>query len=371
MRAESLVARCVATRIGPLIALFAAIFLNIATGPADAMEFRVGDWKGHYAIFAKGEIQAGDAHRLDEIAESATKADHGHIVLILESPGGNVGAAFETAKIIKNFGMHTIIPAGAKCQSACGAILFVAGALRTIEEGGELGLHTCYSAKTGQSDKACNEIIAAFAVENGISHGSIMAGLSYAGSSEMLPMSREIADCFGITLYPGTEHADLDFRDPCVLEMLAGKKAGGEAIWRLDIDKGGSFSAFTRPASTYENGGELRLSCRESNPGRLYMSVTLNGTPAQLKRAVKQMRVKGTPTIWETTDFDIESISPEQANVSVVFPQSFTKPLLTRTDYFQVTIDLNEPFTKEPIVLTTSIRVGRPNLIFAAMHCRP
>src|SRR3954451_21374983 len=88
--------------------------------------------------------------RQRELGATVAPAAHGYRLLVLDSPGGSVHEAMKVAGEIDALEMHTIVPAGASCQSACAAILFVSGAVRTVEEGGMLGLHNCYDANSGK-----------------------------------------------------------------------------------------------------------------------------------------------------------------------------------------------------------------------------
>ena len=114
----------------------------------NAMEFRTGIWKGHAAFFGNGAIVDGDAVALAKAAVAVPLAAHGRRFLLLNSPGGSVAEAMKVSEEINKLQIHTVVPRGSSCQSACGAILFVAGDPRTIEEGGEIGLHTCYASAT-------------------------------------------------------------------------------------------------------------------------------------------------------------------------------------------------------------------------------
>jgi hypothetical protein len=59
-------------------------------------------------------------------------------VLVLESWGGDVDAAFGMASVILKFGLATEIRGG--CESAC-PLIFLAGRPRTISTGGQIGFH--------------------------------------------------------------------------------------------------------------------------------------------------------------------------------------------------------------------------------------
>lgn len=78
--------------------------------------------------------------------------------LELNSPGGSVYAALSIAPVIRDAGLTTVIPAGAKCFSAC-AYLFFAGVVR--EAGGQLGVHQVSAANLASGQFAVGDIVAA------------------------------------------------------------------------------------------------------------------------------------------------------------------------------------------------------------------
>jgi hypothetical protein len=113
--------------------------LALFTSPPNAMDFRSGTWRGHPALFGDGPIVDGNALALARAAIALPLAAHGHRFLLLNSPGGSVAEAIKVSEEIDRLQIHTVVPRGSSCQSACGAILFVAGDPRTIEEGVRLG----------------------------------------------------------------------------------------------------------------------------------------------------------------------------------------------------------------------------------------
>ena len=102
---------------------------------------------------------------------------HGASVVLLDGPGGSVGEALRISKIFDDHVVHTVIPKGAKCASACASIVFIAGKYRTIEEGGLLGQHSC--SLRGLKDQECNNLVSQHALEHGVSYGSVAMIVGY------------------------------------------------------------------------------------------------------------------------------------------------------------------------------------------------
>jgi hypothetical protein len=335
---------------------------------SDAMEFKAGTWKGHPAIVGDGLIIHGDASSLAKAAGGRPLAAHGHRLLLLNSPGGSVEEAIKVSQEIDRFKIHTIVPRGASCQSACGAILFVAGDPRTVEEGGELGLHTCYHAQTGIPLPECNEIIAQHALANGVSHGSVKAGMDYTAPDKMLKFTRSEAECYGIARYAGSDTSGFDRIEPCIFRMITGRQPPAQAAWRIDLEEGG-FSAFVRTVADYDLSGEIKVSCRESDAGKLYFTTLITGAATQIRNAIQSIEVKGLGIPWKIEQFEVMQRNIAYAAIQFRLPADYTMPFLTRTTDFELLYKLVQPY--EPIVLRTSLATSRKNLIFAANHCSP
>lgn len=146
-------------------------------------------------VVAEGEIEDGDADRFKNIYQKADRDSEGDIVLVLNSPGGSVAAAFELAKIMEKVGVFTLVPDGAICASACASIVYVAGNRRDLLENGLLGFHTCYlsDGRTYEKSSICNEEIADHAISNNIDHASVSLFVDDYGPGEIAWVGREVA----------------------------------------------------------------------------------------------------------------------------------------------------------------------------------
>jgi uncharacterized protein YecT (DUF1311 family) len=171
----------------------ALIFPRIAS----AMDFKLytspqGKLK---MVIAEGKIQDGDAEKFAAIAKRADRDDEGLVVLVLNSPGGNVAAAFRIVDAMDKVRVYTAVPDNAKCASACASILFASGERRSVMGTGKLGFHSCYrrDGKSYAADSLCNEIIAANAMQRGISQAAINRFVTHYGARDMAWVGRDVA----------------------------------------------------------------------------------------------------------------------------------------------------------------------------------
>lgn len=131
--------------MGTLRAILGAALVAAALAPgARAMELRqVGD-----TLVMSGAVDASDLVRLrNHLATHAVK-----LVLLHESPGGDLWSGYQVGNRIREEGLPTAI--SGKCESACG-LIFLAGVERSFSDGRPLartmvGLHGAHAAGTGQ-----------------------------------------------------------------------------------------------------------------------------------------------------------------------------------------------------------------------------
>lgn len=165
--------------------------------PADAMEFRTyfQPQLRINVLIAEGPIVAGDAQRFLAAVPKADRDAEGHIVLVLNSPGGSVPAAFEFVKAMDKVGVFTIVPDNALCASACASIIYPSGIRRNIVGTGRLGFHSCYRKLGGRIEESsfCNEQIAQHAVSRGIAYASVSLFVEDFGARDMAWVGRDVA----------------------------------------------------------------------------------------------------------------------------------------------------------------------------------
>ncbi|MBP0595842.1 ATP-dependent Clp protease proteolytic subunit [Paraburkholderia sp. LEh10] len=166
-------------------------------GIAPAMDFRIYDQPQLKLkmVIGEGKVQDGDAEKFLATAKLADRDDEGLVILVLSSPGGNVEAAFRVVDAMDQVRVHTVVPDSARCASACASILFASGMRRSVVGSGLLGFHSCYrrDGRTYAEDSLCNEIIAANAMQRGISHAGINRFVKQYGAQDMAWVGRDVA----------------------------------------------------------------------------------------------------------------------------------------------------------------------------------
>lgn len=177
--------------------IYIILITTLTTSSAIAMEFKVffqTDLNLNI-IVAQGEIQDGDASKFKAIQSKADRDEEDDIIVVLNSLGGSVPAAFELSKVFDEVGVYTLVPDGALCASACASILYTAGNRRNILEGGSLGFHTCYlsDGKTVAKSSFCNETIADHAISNGLDHASVSLFVDSYGPGDMAWVGPDVA----------------------------------------------------------------------------------------------------------------------------------------------------------------------------------
>jgi uncharacterized protein YecT (DUF1311 family) len=141
-------------------------------------------------VVAEGAIEKGDAARFQMTISSLPPRAP---IMVVTSPGGDVLAAIELARAIKERA-YSVVVIG-ECASACAQIIFPAGEYSILTPGSLLGIHSCSSS--GVRHDLCNEEIAKFAVSNGFPYGTIEHFSALYGPDDMKWMSEISARCFG------------------------------------------------------------------------------------------------------------------------------------------------------------------------------
>lgn len=332
--------------------------------PTRASTFELVEWRGHTVLLLRGAITQGAAARFADAMRSAPALPHGLPVLLLESPGGSVSEALQISALMDTRPFHTVVPDGAACASACASIVFIGGALRTVEHRGALGQHSC--SRDGVPDSRCNEVLSRHAVENGVSHGAVMAFVGYAPPEDMIWFGREDIDGWGISRYFGEDLSGFEKSEPRVIEMLTGRTPPAQAAWRVDFREDG-YEAFLRPVSDDKREMELNLFCNESLPGRLFLSLEFNGAASAFARVFRGLRVELDASAWEDAGPVIWQADELAGEVITEVPRDRIRPILTTSEALRFVIDLEPPY--QPMIVTTRVGGSSDVLRFAANHC--
>lgn len=347
-----------------LVMLSVSVITGGAVDDVSAADVFPTRWRGNNVLRLSGEIDAGTLQKLKDQAEAAEIWAHGLPILLLDSPGGSVSEALEISNFLDSKPFHTVVPAAARCASACASIVFVAGAMRTVEQLGQLGQHSCSIA--GVASQECNELLSYHAVEHGVSFGSIGSFVTNVPPDEILWFTREDADGWGLTRYPGVDESGFEKSEPRVFNQLTGETPPGQQAWRLDF-RGDGFEAFFRPISDEEPELELNLFCLENMKGRLFLSMQITGPVEQVKPAVQRVSVEGrklrwlddAPVIWQKDDFITEIVTE--------IPPDLIREFLMKIDEMIFRVSVRSPY--EEISVHSKLMNSRKNLIFAANNC--
>lgn len=345
----------------PILALLALVLTHAA---ADAAEFTIDKWRGKTVLRMSGPIFRGDAGQFARLASRVPPAPHGLPIMLLESPGGSVDEALAISKLLEKTPFHTVVPDRARCASACASVVFIAGTYRTVEPFGLLGQHSC--SVGGQADQECNEELAAHAVTKGVSHGSIAAFVTYTPPDDILWFTMEDSDGWGLTRYPGEAESGFEKSEPRVLKNIFGRMPPAQSAWRIDF-LGDGYRAFVRPGADNERELQLDVHCLEAYPGRLFVTMEING-PRQVVADAALGVTAGTELFeWHTDAPVIEQLDPQVTAVTVVIPEKRVKAFLREANEFKIRLAMRPPY--ETIGADTYLTASRRNLVFAANHC--
>jgi uncharacterized protein YecT (DUF1311 family) len=165
------------------------------------MNFEAHVARAGVIIKATGAIRTGDAEKLRALVPAATADEKGLRRITLESPGGEVAEALRVAEVIRDNNFVTLVTG--ECASACAMVLYPAGRYAMLLEGGRLGFHSCYDARTSIVHPECTELIAKFAASNGFPYGSIKLFAGLIGPADMYWVSNVLAYCYGMEHFIG------------------------------------------------------------------------------------------------------------------------------------------------------------------------
>lgn len=357
------------------IVLAALLLSNSVVAPALGGSVEVAAWRGYTVVQLSGVISPNTANDVSNALDRADIWPHGAVVLLLDSPGGSVDEALKVSSVLNGRTVHTVVPDGARCASACASIIFIAGTYRTVGIFGALGQHSC--SRGGIADEVCNEAIVAHALEHGVSRGAIASFVSYAAPSEMIWFDRDDADGWGLTRYPGENKSEWARSEPRFMMMLlkvgrgvseieARAKLPAQAVWRLDFRADG-YKAFVRTTNDDLREMQLNLFCHETLPGRLFIQMEVLGGVDALRPVLREAALVIDGKGYGYSDPVTYQIDREAMAIDVEVPVDEIVPLLTSSSRLDVIVDLRSPYS--PIRATTYLDSGRENLLFAANNC--
>jgi hypothetical protein len=91
----------------------------------------------------------------------------------LESNGGSLVAGIQIGETIRLKGLQTLVPAGARCASAC-AMAWLGGTQRFMGPGAQIGLHLASSARSGQGTGVANALLGGYLNRVGLPYSAVV-----------------------------------------------------------------------------------------------------------------------------------------------------------------------------------------------------
>ncbi len=233
-----------------------------------------------------------------------------------------------------------------------------------MEPFGSFGQHSC--AANGIEDPECNELVSQHAFDNGVSHGSIAAFITYVPPEDILWFSREDIDGWGISHYPGSEASGFEKSEPRVIKMISGNEPPVQDAWRLDFWENG-WRAFYRPAGDDERELQINQFCSEELSGILLLGMEIHGDEEAVRGAVDSAELRTDRFSLSYENPYVFQVDALVSMVTVAIPTEHVLTWLQKVDEFQFWINTTEGYT--PIAGSGRLEGSRKNLIFAANNC--
>ena len=145
-------------------------FAVLAAGSAQAATISVQDAGPHdrALIVVRGTFATGDGERFfAKIAPLSTA------IVRLEGSGGSVLAGIQIGETIRLKNMDTLVPAGARCASAC-ALAWLGGSQRFMGPGARIGVHSAADPKSGGVSGVGNALLGAYLNRLGLSYSAVV-----------------------------------------------------------------------------------------------------------------------------------------------------------------------------------------------------
>jgi hypothetical protein len=344
-----------------------AFFLGLVTANlANAMEVDNVAWRDRQVLLLTGPIVRGDAAKVAEKLKLASDFPHGVPVVLLDSPGGSVTEALFVSKLFEQRGVHTVIPNGATCASACASIVFISGTYRTVEEGGYFGQHSC--SVGGKEDQACNDLISEHALAHGVSYGAVSAFTTFVPAKDIQWFDRTRVDCWEISRYPFSFASGYEKFDPCAIRLIKRTDSFPQAqsAWRIDF-LGAGYRAFQRTVHDHEPEMELSIFCRNDTKGSLYLGMRVKGDTAVIRENVSHASLSASPIQLDNLQVHVVQVSEKYSQVLMQILPTYVNPLLRDANRLELVVHLRKPF--ENMIATTYLSNSRKALLFAANNC--
>ncbi len=119
-------------------------------------------------VVVQGSFEGKDGEQFFRKTGSLTAA-----LVRLESNGGSLVAGIQIGETIRLKGFQTLVPAGARCASAC-AMAWLGGTQRFMGPGAQIGLHLAYNANSEQGTGVANALLGAYLNRVGLPYSAVV-----------------------------------------------------------------------------------------------------------------------------------------------------------------------------------------------------
>jgi hypothetical protein len=119
-------------------------------------------------VVVQGTLEAADGERF--FAKIAPLA---MAMVRFQSNGGSLVAGIQIGEMIRLKDFHTLVPAGARCASAC-ALAWLGGTHRFMGPGARIGLHAASDPKSGQVTGVGNALLGAYLNRVGLPYSAVV-----------------------------------------------------------------------------------------------------------------------------------------------------------------------------------------------------
>src|SRR5436309_9593260 len=119
-------------------------------------------------VLVQGRLQAADGERFFTKIASLAAA-----MVRFQSDGGSLVTGIQIGEMIRLKEFHTLVPAGARCASAC-ALAWLGGSHRFMGPGARIGLHAVSDPKSGQVTGTGNALLGAYLHRVGLPYSAVI-----------------------------------------------------------------------------------------------------------------------------------------------------------------------------------------------------
>lgn len=119
-------------------------------------------------VVVQGTLDPADGERFFAKIAALSSA-----VVRFQSNGGSVVTGIQIGEMIRLKDFHTVVPAGARCASAC-ALAWLGGSHRFMGPGARIGLHAASDPKSGRVTGVGNALLGAYLNRVGLPYSAVV-----------------------------------------------------------------------------------------------------------------------------------------------------------------------------------------------------